>query len=242
MLPKIKFAPKSVLRVLDVGCGNARFASFLAQHASLLAPRAGAEQLHYNGCDASSELLHAAERRLRSIDCVANLRLANLLGNDYQGCPRLTDGGPFDLVTCFGVMHHIPAPLQKSLLRRCLEAAAPAGTICVSFWQFGADPRFARRRVPWTTAIDEGLLREDQLDELDGDDWLLRWGQHTENLVRYCRHNSHNAIRALVSGLGTDHEQGKGTNLESIRTDFFDADGASGHLNRYAIIRREATV
>jgi len=206
--------------VLDVGCGNARFGRFLAQ--SL-----GSSAFHYVGHDSSRELLTAARSNLSDLGCTFELHSTNLLGADYRGCPELhAENGTFDLVAGFGVFHHIPAPLQAALLRRCLAATRAPGSAWFSFWQFGREQRFEQRRLPWSWAIDRDYLTKHQIAELDHSDWLLPWGNQNQDLARYCRYTTNHSAGALLS------------NLPGLNTEFFFADGNSGRLNFYAQCRK----
>jgi ubiquinone/menaquinone biosynthesis C-methylase UbiE len=72
--------------VLDVGCGLADFHEFLRER--------GAEPSRYTGCDINPDLLERCRRRQPGCD----FHEANLLVDDVPG-------GPFDVVTLFGVVN-----------------------------------------------------------------------------------------------------------------------------------------
>ncbi|MEY4579896.1 MAG: hypothetical protein RL701_4599, partial [Pseudomonadota bacterium] len=118
--------PTQVLRVLDLGCGDGRFAQFLADHAALRSVA-----IAYLGCDASSALLaHARGRELS-----ANYHFDQA---DFVATPlsEVLPAGTFDLVCVLGVMHHIPGRSQRQRLVRTLSHyVAPQGLLALTTWR-----------------------------------------------------------------------------------------------------------
>ncbi len=199
------------LSILDVGCGNARFGLYLEE-------RLG-RPIDYVGLDVSPELLRIAARR-----APAEWRLveADVVAD---GLPPTVPGG-FDLVCCFGVMHHVAgASGRRRLLGRLAAAVGPGGYLAISFWQFGDRDRFARRARPWAShGYPDGPP--------EPGDTLLAWGDTpdgadpgSEPPVRFCHFSDPASARRLVSTL----------DLEPC--DEFAADGASGDLNFYLVLR-----
>ena len=89
---------KEVLRVLDVGCGNGRFARALAQ------VEQGAD---YLGIDADARLLAAAAQQTTSLPQVdVRLIQVDIAQPDWRNW--LDSGEPFDAVVCLAVLHHFP--------------------------------------------------------------------------------------------------------------------------------------
>ena len=98
------------LRVLDVGCGNGRFARYLARE---LAPRA----LALCGVDASEPLLEAAR--------AAGPPGARWQRGDVVADPDALPAGPFDLVALFAVIHGVPGrERRRALLAACSSRVA----------------------------------------------------------------------------------------------------------------------
>lgn len=98
------FAGRSVL---DVGCGLADFHDFLEER--------GMKPSSYTGCDINPDLLERC--RQRQPDCA--FHLANLLVDDVPG-------GPFDVVTLFGVVNFRFAEFSnedfaRGMMRRAFE-------------------------------------------------------------------------------------------------------------------------
>ncbi len=224
------------LSVVDVGCGNGRFAKFLLECLPDF-------ELYYRGLDSSPELLDLARADLDDLPrCSVELEVVDVLGNEGDGCPSLVpaqksselgtrsrsesgaDRGA-DLVVAFGLFHHVPRSLQPGLLDRMSQATASGGSLCLSFWPLLDQPRLARRVVPWQRAVDLGLLSSDQRDEveaLDDGDLLLQWGSEGAETLRYCRHDSLDHAQVLLAGK---------------EAEFFKSQEGADRGNLYALVR-----
>jgi SAM-dependent methyltransferase len=105
-------------RVLDLGCGTAQRAAFLA----LAGPQR--QVLGVDGCR-ESLLLAEAFRARAAIDNLQLLR-ADLFGlplGDHQ----------FDTVICRGVVHHTPDP--EAAIERVASCVAPDGVLVLGFYE-----------------------------------------------------------------------------------------------------------
>ncbi len=185
------------LSVLDVGCGNGRFGLFLLEQ---LQPG-----VRYHGIDNNAALLACAQ--------------AALPGALLEQRDALTDlpAGAYDLVTLFGVVHHVPgANRRRELLRALADRVAPGGLLAFACWRFYEYERFAQRLDNWP----EGWDREPG-------DFLLDWRQG-EHALRYCHYVDDAEHDALVAATG----------LDEVLT--YRADGADDALNRYSLLRRPA--
>lgn len=209
-------------RVLDIACGNLRFERFLADEAR----RDELGPLEFHAIDACEPLAHAAPPipglAFHRADALTDL----LDGRDpFAGIPRA------DLVACFGFMHHVPGErLRGILLAALLRAAAPAGVIALSFWQFMHDERLARKaREADARATVEPREAGIDPDRLDRGDHFLGW-QDDPHALRYCHHFDEDEIDGLVSTAAADcpgtHEVAR-----------FSADGRDGGLNRYLVLK-----
>ena len=205
--------------ILDVGCGNARFGLFADQHFH--------RSLQYFGVDSSAELLSAARDWG---DPSWTLIQADLVSVDLAETLRQQE---FDLIVCFGVMHHIAAEaVRGSLLERLADQLAPGGVLAVSFWQFGASERFLRRRQEWVD-FNRSTSSPIDLTQLEPGDHLLYWGElpsatatGSPPRARYCHYADPSEVTRLVEG------------LPLVDLDEFNADGRSGDLNLYRILTR----
>ncbi len=203
----------SFLSVLDIGCGNARFARFLSD--ALTRP------LVYRGIDASASLLAAA--RGKSIPRVA----AEFEQRDLveEPLPAAGTSETYDCVAAFGILHHIPGTARRrELLERLAQRVAPRGLLALAFWDFGAHARFAGKQVgvpeynrhsPWP--IDPR--------QLEPGDTLLRWGDRGSGPIRYCHWVDPAEERDLLAHI----------DLEPL--DSYASDGRGGALNRYRLLR-----
>lgn len=214
-------AIRGSLEVLDVGCGNGRFAAFLLDGTrnSPNDPLA----VTYTGVDQSPELLSIASEG-RADKETAGLKWIEsdvLAGKPGSALPP----GPFDLVVAFGLLHHVPGIDQRKQLVAALgERTGPGGHLIFTVWQFGRTKRFEGHVIPWEkyNAESEHPIATDELE--DGD-YLLSFGE-TANPPRYCHHCDDSEFADLVAATG----------LRLV--DDFEADGRSGDLNRYAVLQR----
>ncbi len=200
--------------VLDLGCGNGRFAMFLE--------RRWRRPFDYLGVDGSRGLLEIARSRYEG----ASSRRFEQLDLIDRGLPAAHE--PFDLVVAFGLLHHLPGfENRRRLLAAAAPLVAPAGFLAVSFWQFGEEERFRSRVVPWVEYNRTAPAPIDPATVEDGDA-LLAWGEGGEAgeslPVRYCHWTRPEEADRLLDGLGLDA-------LASFR-----ADGDSGELNLYRVL------
>jgi tRNA (uracil-5-)-methyltransferase TRM9 len=215
----------SPVRILDVGCGNGRFAMFLEENLPV--------PFSYYGIDASSELLEIARANLEGCGIrELELEQAELV---EVGLPEALENRHFDLIVLFGVLHHIPGLAERLLLLQNLtHHLSGQGILALSFWQFGSEPRFVRRALSWSDCVKDGDVEVD-LDQLEQGDYLLAWGQsqspgkgRERATCRYCHHACDLEIEQLLAQLDIEVE------------DSFRSDGAGNALNRYEILRSRA--
>lgn len=206
--------PGKQLAILDVGCGNARFAGFLHQ-------RIGG--FDYQGVDSSRELLGIATAILAALPGVASELLEIDLARQPIG--DLLGDFRFDLIAAFGLIHHIPGLEQRrALLADLAQLLHPGGHLAIAFWQFADSERFQRRMVAWSDFNDTSAEPVD-LEQLEPGDHLLTWGQRS-TAVRYCHHSDDAEVEDLTSSLGLEP-------AESFRSA-----EAIDRLNRYELMRR----
>ncbi len=203
-------------RVLDIGCGNARFLRFLVE--------AGVPA-DYTGIDANAGLLDSARTRLRDLPS-QNWRLTkqDFLASESPG-DDLPDG-PFDLIVIMGVLHHVPgSDWRRSLLEAATRRLAKGGILALASWQFAGRPRFARLQVAWSD-LGPVLGAPIEESELEAGDALLRFGDDPTQPPRYCHQVSDAEFNSWPELLGLD-------SLAEYRSD-----GAQADLNRYWVLRR----
>ena len=198
LLPHLTALPPQA-RVLDLGCGNGRFELYLRQHL-------GATR--YTGVDYSPEMLRIARSRLPD---------AQLMTRDLVS--EAPPAGPFDLVVCFGLLHHIPGKTQRQALIRALaQSLAPGGLLTFVTWRFADFARLRERIVPWPAEL---------ADQVEPHDHLLDWRRGAYAL-RYCHHFDEAEHRALVRTSGLNELAG------------WCADGPDNAANRFSLLQGPA--
>jgi SAM-dependent methyltransferase len=174
-------------RVLDVGCGNGRFASYLAE---ALAPRA----LDLCGVDASEPLLEDARR--------AGPPGARWLCADVVENADALPAGPFDLVTMLAVIHGVPGrERRRALLAACASRLAPGGRLAFSTWWRGRDERV----VDWNSYSSRAGMPID-CSQLEPGDHLIPWGPASD-VVRYFHFFDESDVASCTAGLPLVLEQ-----------------------------------
>lgn len=168
-----------------------------------------AEVWAWDNCDA---LLDAdgLDVHYEHVDVAAAL-LREAIGGDDGWLLPITP--PCDLAVSFGFMHHLPLYEQReALLKALITRTRSDGYICVSFWQFANDVRLRAKAQPVVGGSEH--------------DYLLGWQNRTD-VARFCHHTTDEEIDALVVSVAR----------EAAELSRFSADGKSGKLNRYVVLR-----
>lgn len=204
--------------VLDVGCGNLRFARFLRDEAGIVPAKYFAVDNCRPLVESGNVGGQASQVTFIELDVIRSLF-------DDTLSSQLT-APPCDLVVAFGFLHHVPGTENRlRLLRTLLEKAKPGGFVCVSFWQFLNSQKLADKARE-TTAQGLQALGIDA-SELEKNDYLIGW-QDKADIWRYCHHFSQEELDKLLVSLGSDVQV-------CVQ---FSADGKENNLNRYVILKR----
>ncbi len=201
-------AGSETMNVLDVGCGNGRFARAMAQVGQ------GAD---YLGIDADERLLAAAAAHTTSLPQIkVRLMQVDIAQPDWR--EQLGAGESFDAVVCLAVLHHFPGlALRQRIVADLAHLLAPHGVLALSTWQFLTSERLTAKQVKW---VELGIDPAD----IEPGDALLPWNQGTY-AVRYVHQLELHEVETLARGAG-------------LRvTDTFRADGKEGNLNLYTLLQ-----
>jgi len=211
----------SAFSVLDLACGNLRFADFLTSEFPqaemayyALDNYAGFVPRKDSVCFYEFDILSA----LLADDRVS---LSNHSPLESLAIPRV------DLAVCFGFMHHVPGQLmRKQVLDMLIQQTSPGGLVVVSFWRFMNDERMADNARRSTATGLDNLNADGTLIQLGLNDCLLGW-QGSYETLRYCHSFTESEIDSLVASVS-----GRATELTR-----FAADGRTGDLNAYVILK-----
>ena len=109
--------------VLDIGCGNGRFA-----------PLVSARHAHYDGVDYSVGLIAEAQRKFPEYTFVAGDATALPFSNNS-----------FDIAFSFAVIHHIPSnALRAQFVAEVFRILHPNGKLILTAWDIWSPTYFAR--------------------------------------------------------------------------------------------------
>ena len=191
--------------ILDLGCGNGELARELMRRG-----HSGC----YTGVDFSPPLLEVARHGWE--DAPATFIRADLSGPDWDRKILASLKKPFDLVTAFASLHHIPSQgMRLSILNKARAMLHTGGKFIHSEWQFMNSDKLKDRILPWE---DAGLTSED----VDEGDYLMDWRSGGRGL-RYVHHFYESELEALAAA----------SRFRVRQT--FRSDGANGLLALYQV-------
>lgn len=232
MVQKLGIEKKRIW-VLDVGCGNGRFLKFLIDR-SMLPEK-------YIGLDNSKELLEIAQnsfksqkfaqflnvdlnkpdwlQKLKTFQQTSSPKKLNPVPGQFTYEPALPiEPGTFNLITAFGLMHHIETfEARKQILKYSIDVLSKIGFLVVTYWQFGALARYNDKIVKRNP--------KNSKDRFAENDFTLSFG--TSGANRFCHFTSNQEIEELEKGL----------NLRVVAS--FHADGREDNENFYRIYAKK---
>lgn len=162
------------LTVFDVGCGNGRFAVFLAE--------ALEGQIAYHGVDNNRQLLDYATEALESYDNVE----ATFTEQDVV--TGVLPDATYDLVVLFGVIHHVPGAQNRlQFLAKLAQRVKSGGLLAFAAWRFYEYERFRERLVDFPDDM-----------AVERHDYLLDW-RRGERALRYCHYVDDDELNRLIT-------------------------------------------
>lgn len=228
------------LNILDLGCGNGRFAEFLYNELEL-------KSFNYVGVEYSEYLIERAKVRIEKLmprlsmtkfgcgDIIGttpsikhkkniDFKLINceLVIEDWE---KQLDKKNYNLITLFAVMHHIPSiELRKKLLNKVKNLMGKDSVFIVTFWKFKDVERLKKRILDKDGSEFKSVLNKFRIDktELDSEDYILDW-ERGEKGFRYCHYFSSKDSAQLLEEVGF-----------KIVDNFLD-DGKEGFVNEYFV-------
>lgn len=211
--------------VLDVACGNMRFARYLSK-------RFDGARISYTGVDNCPALACAANASV--LDGIPDTIACNFVERDLVSALIADEALGLcaaDLVVCSGFMHHVPGDARrKRLLQELLAAVNPGGVLIVSFWRFAGVPSIAAAAAELTPcALADMGIKASQLEE---GDFILGW-QNKPDARRYCHSFTCDEVKKLAAKAMQEQDA-------RFESGFIEADGRNGKLNCYLVARRLA--
>lgn len=204
------------IRIADIGCGNGRFGQFIFEKCPQLT-------ISYTGVDTNKALLANAAQTLQGKIPALHLQNTDIV-SALQNNEDFLKNQSFQLITSFGVFHHIPSfKLRLQLLRYLLSKLSTDGILVISFWQFMLFERFRKKIIADQTVLDEYNI---QLIQLEKNDYILNWLRGSEAL-RYCHYTDESEQKNLVKQSGAS----------LIKT--YLADGKETTVNQYIILTKK---
>lgn len=205
------------IKILDLACGNGRFAHFLDQNLQ-------SKKIIYTAVDNNQQLLDKINQRqyqnIKQISLIKNDMINNLI-KKKKVVSQFDNQDKFELITVFGFFHHLPGCKTRQIFLQLLANMMKKNSLLIfTAWQFNREERFKHKIInPEKVNI--------QANQLETNDYILDW-QRGKKAYRYCHYADYQEIKEII----------KKTNF--ILIDHFYADGKSGKLNLYLILRKTA--
>jgi tRNA (uracil-5-)-methyltransferase TRM9 len=206
-------------KILDLGCGNSRFANFLVSELD----SEQIAQIEYLGVDFSVNLMYTfltntqpnfAKFQLMELDVIMELHQL-----------KETD---FDLIVMFGLIHHIPSHQTRTkFFEQVASLLKPSGLLIFTTWQYLDTPRLANRVVQPKTEVGQKIYEQLGLkgSDLEVGDNILDWPRRIGS-YRYSHYFDDYEVNGLIDS----------SNLELV--DSFVCDGKGSKRNRYYVCRK----
>lgn len=207
---------KDALKVLDVGCGNGRFGSFLVDNLPSI-------EIEYTGTDNNQKLLQIAETKLQKTHLTTTFETQDIVETLLSESFLTNNQEKYDVIVIFGVLHHIPTyQLRKKVIQKLSNKITHNGILVFTLWRFMDDQKLQKKQVD----LEEADLIAKNLDK---NDFLISWERETSSF-RYCHYTNQREEEQLVDASG----------LELLNS--FESDGREGKGNKYLVLTQSSSV
>ncbi len=199
--------------VLDIGCGNGRFGSFLAEQLPDI-------KIKYIGIDNSKELLKIAQSQSPSKNINSEFIKIDIIESllDKSLEKKLKSFSPH-FITALGVLHHVPSyELRQNFISQLANSLSSPGYLAFTTWNFLDTKRFQKK------IIDPKQVKLDA-QKLEKHDVILDW-KRGETAHRYCHYTDREELKILVETSGLE------------QASRFKADSKSGKMNTYTVLKK----
>ena len=215
-IPPLLDTSKSI-RVADIGCGNGRFGQFLLE-------KCPETKLSYTGIDSSKSLLDFATKKLQGKIPALHLKEVDIV-QAIQKKEDFLKNETFQLITSFGVFHHIPSfEFRLELLTYLASKLSKDGYLIVSFWQFMNFERLRKKIISVEKDYASSSL-DINFADLEKNDYILDWNRGATAL-RYCHFIDAAETLKLVE-----------LSKMKLVTSYL-ADGKEGSVNSYIVLQQ----
>lgn len=188
---------------VDIGCGNGRWFRFLTESNVQIESAVGFDLDTYMLGQARFSFIKDSRFRFYQSDCIDTL----------DSC--LTHVGSPQVITSFGLWHHIPSyALRTRQLQKLIGTVAPLGSVVVSCWQFANDEAYRQKLIdPRSVTQQTGI----EADEFETGDYFLGW-RSDASVLRYCHSFSDEEISRMVEEVGGTSRLVRGNGNDSTNT------------------------
>ncbi|RJR27854.1 class I SAM-dependent methyltransferase [candidate division WWE3 bacterium] len=171
------FREGKTLKILDVGCGNGRFLTFLENSNYNI-------NFSYLGVDNNLKLLDIAHISHKNSKVPFTFRDFNIDTELFK------IKGRFDVITAFGISHHIPGYENRlSWFNELTDKLDENGLLIVTFWKFSAHKKH-----------DSPKISKVIIDDLEKNDYFLGWMRDGKN-QRYCHYFNTEELQTIDNKL-----------------------------------------